>query len=150
MTVTSKSEAWRVVNRLFPTDYLKNDFLSDRARYPVYESTSDMYKGRTAPHDARINDLGCRLEVVIDNDTFNIFIEDPAEAKIITVGYIKDATVLPSVTLQHIDEIKYTKVSGFYFCVDDINFPTATQCVVISFIDGTSATFPVDKIAYIK
>lgn len=150
MTVTSKSEAWRVADRLFPTDYLKNDFLSDRAGYPVYESTSDMYKGGTAPHDARINDLGCRLEVVIDNDTFNIFIEDPEDAKITTLGYINDTTVLPSFALQHVKEIKYTEVSGFYFCVDDINFSTATQCVVIVFKDGFSVTYPVDKIAYIK
>lgn len=150
MIVKSKSEAWRIANQLFPTDYQKDELLSKRAGYPVYESTSDLYKGGGAPHDARINDLGCRLEVVIDNDSFNIWIEDPTEGKTITVGYIEDSLALPSVTLQHVKEIKYTKVAAIQFCVDDVNYPVATQCVVIVLKDGTTATFSVDKISYIR
>ena len=38
--VNSVSEAWRTAERIFPTDYEKNEESSKRAGYPIYETTS--------------------------------------------------------------------------------------------------------------
>lgn len=66
MKVTSVEKAWEVANRIFPTDYMKDEQSSQRAGYPIYRSTADHV-------NAWISDLNCRLEVNIQNpDTKNI------------------------------------------------------------------------------
>lgn len=147
MTVKSKEEAWRIAKLIFPGDFMMDMQSSLNSGYPIFKSCDVEEFEQDTP---RICDLGCRLEIVLKNDDVNIWIEDPADGKTITVGHIKDALHLPSITLQHIEEIEYNHVIGYRFCVDDVNFSTATQCVVIVVNDGTSATFPVDKIAYIR
>lgn len=57
MKVTSKEEAWRKVNEIFPTDYEKDEASSLRAGY-------DIYRHPTLNYYNRICDLGCRLEVL--------------------------------------------------------------------------------------
>ena len=38
--VNSVSEAWRTAERIFPTDYEKNEESSKRAGYPIYETNA--------------------------------------------------------------------------------------------------------------
>lgn len=65
----TKSEAWELADRMFPTDYLKDDVASERAGYPIYMST-------LKDSMDRICDLGIRLEVNIGNKSFNIWFID--------------------------------------------------------------------------
>ena len=73
MKVKTTAEAWRKANELFPTDYMKDDVLSERAGYPQYYSTSPEHS------DDHINDLNCRLEVCVDGNCTNIWIEELIE-----------------------------------------------------------------------
>jgi hypothetical protein len=57
MTVTNKDQAWAEVNKLFPTDYEKDEAASLRAGY-------DIYRHPTLNYYSRICDLGNRLEVL--------------------------------------------------------------------------------------
>lgn len=69
MKVSSVKEAWELANRLFPTDYEKDEERSSRAGYPIYHSTAEGVK-------AWISDLGNRLELNYSNgESENIWIE---------------------------------------------------------------------------
>lgn len=57
MKVTSREQAWQEVNKIFPTDYEKDEAASARAGY-------DIYRHATLNPYSRICDLGCRLEVL--------------------------------------------------------------------------------------
>lgn len=70
ISVVSKDAAWALANRLFPTDYDKDEVASTNAGYPVY-------RHNTLNPENRICDLGCRLEVNLGSDTINIWIENP-------------------------------------------------------------------------
>lgn len=77
--VNSRKEAWEMVNKLFPTDYEKDDTSSENAGYSIYASTADN-------NDSWISDLGDRLEMNAVNesgtiDTMNIWIEEEKEVK---------------------------------------------------------------------
>ena len=67
----------------------------------------------------------------------------------VTVAYIKDSVDLPSVQLQHIEEVEYSNVAGLTFYKDKENFSKPTQCVVLALEDRKEATYPIDKVAYI-
>lgn len=71
--VNSVKDAWKVANQLFPTDYAKDEKLSQRAGYPIYCST-------LLGCNSWISDLGTSLELNIEdgkkNSTTRIFIED--------------------------------------------------------------------------
>lgn len=41
MKVNSREEAWKLVNRFFPTDYEKGEVSSENAGYSIYKSTAD-------------------------------------------------------------------------------------------------------------
>lgn len=69
MKVTSRKEAWKLVDETFPTDYMKDESASAAAGYDIYRSTADGV-------NAWISDLGNRLEVNIEAETFNIWIEE--------------------------------------------------------------------------
>ena len=70
MTVQNREEAWREADRLFPTDYMKDDSASSAAGYPIYKSTAE-------GNVSWISDLGSRLEVnTEDGKTINIWIEE--------------------------------------------------------------------------
>lgn len=68
--VDSKRAAWELVNKLFPTDYFKDEERSKRAGYPILYSTEE---GR----NAWISDLNDRLEINIGAETINVWIEKP-------------------------------------------------------------------------
>lgn len=70
ISVVNKEAAWAIVNRLFPSDYDKDEVASTNAGYPIY-------RHNTLNPENRICDLGCRLEVNLGNDTINIWIENP-------------------------------------------------------------------------
>lgn len=69
MKVASVKEAWELANRLFPTDYEKDEQSSQNAGYPIYHSTAEGV-------NAWISDLGNRLELNYqDRPSENIWIE---------------------------------------------------------------------------
>lgn len=72
MKANGRDEAWRIADRLFPTDYQKDDTASERAGYPIYETTStdEKFAG------FHISDLNTRLELNMGNETVTIWIEE--------------------------------------------------------------------------
>ena len=73
MIVNSKAQAWEEVNKIFPTDYEKDEGSSQRAGY-------DIYRHPTLNYYARICDLGDRLEILTGkygNEVTNIWIKEP-------------------------------------------------------------------------
>lgn len=65
MTVSNRAEAWEAANKMFPTDYEKDVFLSQRAGYDIYRNPAmNCY--------CRICDLGCRLEVTTGDNGENV------------------------------------------------------------------------------
>lgn len=75
MTVMSKEQAWMEANKIFPTDYEKDDASSLRAGYDIYRHPSLNYY-------SRICDLGDRLEVLTGEygeNVTNIWIETPVD-----------------------------------------------------------------------
>jgi len=79
ITVNSKEQAWVEVNKIFPTDYEKDEASSQRAIY-------DIYRHRELNYYSRICDLGDRLEVLTGEygeNVTNIWIApDPKDAQI--------------------------------------------------------------------
>lgn len=68
LRVSSTKEAWELANRLFPTDYEKDEEMSRRAGYLIYHSTADGV-------NAWISDLNNRLELNYSNgESENIWI----------------------------------------------------------------------------
>ena len=66
MKVTSIEKAWEAANKIFPTDYIKDDDSSRNAGYPVYRSTLDASATeKLQPWYCQIADLGNRLEVTV-------------------------------------------------------------------------------------
>lgn len=77
MKVASISEAWEEANKIFPTDYEKDEAASQRAGY-------DIYRHPTLNYYSRICDLGDRLEVLTGEygeNVTNIWIEAESEAE---------------------------------------------------------------------
>lgn len=72
MTVKTRQEAWEIANKMFTTDYDKNEEKSDRAGYPIYTNKIN---------NDQIADLNDRLEVVVDGKTTNIWVKDYIEAE---------------------------------------------------------------------
>lgn len=64
----STKEAWAIVDRLFPTDYIKDDKSSENAGYPIYRSTC---KSLPNSHYNYICDLGNCLEINLCDEKFN-------------------------------------------------------------------------------
>ena len=75
MKVNSKEQAWVEADKLFPTDYIKDEKKSDIAGYDIYYSTCDGV-------NAWISDLEDRLEVnLATGETVNIWIENESQFK---------------------------------------------------------------------
>lgn len=73
MKVTSRKAAWDEANKIFPTDYQKDENATARAGYPVYRSTADST-------NAWISDMEDRLEVNLPGGkSVNIWIEESEE-----------------------------------------------------------------------
>lgn len=106
--VKSVSEAWRIADKLFPTDYEKDEESSQRAGYPVYETTStdERFSG------FYISDLNTRLEVNMGNETVTIWIEEDA-FEIVVKGLTEDEKAsLKEVVDKEIRRIKYRRHKG--------------------------------------
>lgn len=86
MKARSREEAWLLANKYFPTDYMKNDFLSDRAGYPIYETTSSSPEY----YNFHISDLNTALELNMGSKTVRIWIDQSLEAKLERDGFIKN------------------------------------------------------------
>lgn len=69
MVVSNREKAWEEANNLFTTDYEKDYASSERAGY-------DIYRHHELNYYNRICDLGNRLEVIVDDVTTNIWIEE--------------------------------------------------------------------------
>lgn len=75
MEVNSKEQAWIEADKLFPTDYIKDETKSENAGYDIYCSTCDGV-------NAWISDLDSKLEVNLENgETVNIWIEEEPQFK---------------------------------------------------------------------
>lgn len=77
MKAKNREEAWRKADRMFPTDYQKDDIGSEKAGYPIYTSTLE-------GNMSWISDLGNRLELNIENEdgdveSVNIWINEEPE-----------------------------------------------------------------------
>ena len=75
--VETVKQAWREADKLFPTDYIKDEESSKNAGYPIYRSTATSVKNSWYNY---ICDLGCRLEVNLcdekwKGETVNIWID---------------------------------------------------------------------------
>lgn len=118
MKVTNRSEAWQEVNKIFPTDYEKDEASSQRAGY-------DIYRHPTLNYYNRICDLGCRLEVLTGEygeTVVNIWIveeEEPntTEQKTI-VTESKTAAALPAYGTMLAEKIRtettdFSKLTAF-------------------------------------
>lgn len=78
MKVTSREAAWNEINKIFPTDYEKDEASSARAGY-------DIYRHPTLNYYNRICDLGCRLEVLTGEygeNVTNIWIDAEIEEEL--------------------------------------------------------------------
>lgn len=107
-TVKSTEAAWDLANKLFPTDYIHNPNTSERAGYPVYESTCSDYRF------AHINDLCTRIEVVLEDYTcINIYIEEYASE---AMTEIKDLPVEEQAKRLYKQIIRVIKAEGSAIC----------------------------------
>lgn len=72
VTVATKEKAWQLADKLFPTDYNRNEPDSLRAGYPVFNTTStdNKYKG------FHISDLNAALELNMGAETIRINISE--------------------------------------------------------------------------
>ena len=62
MIVKTTAEAWEAANKMFPTDYQKDEESSQRAGYPIYRSTAADH------YSFYICDLNDRLEVNMNGE----------------------------------------------------------------------------------
>lgn len=69
ITATSEAEAWKKADAIFGGDYELDEVASKNAGYKVYRSTAE------GKYYWYICDLGTRLEVNMDKETVNIWIE---------------------------------------------------------------------------
>lgn len=111
MKVSSVKEAWELANRLFPTDYEKDEDRSSRAGYPIYYSTAE-------GTNAWISDLNNRLELNYSNGeseniwivqdegnysklSYKIFITDSNEAASLIAQGMSNEPVKDCVQISH-------------------------------------------------
>ena len=73
MRVESREEAWRVIDKIFPTGYVQDEPLSKREGYPVY-APAQAYKEEY--QFWKITDLKSRLAVNDGIHTRNIWIKE--------------------------------------------------------------------------
>lgn len=81
MKANSVKEAWQIADKIFPTDYQKDDASSERAGYSIYETTSKEEKFA----GFHISDLNTRLELNMGNETVTIWIEESEDSPKVTI-----------------------------------------------------------------
>ena len=90
MKAKNTAEAWKMVDELFPTDYIEDTEATIRAGYTIYRSTLD---GCTD----WISDLGDRLEVNTGGKSVNVWIEEETPESV--CGYKVAPIYTPSVAV---------------------------------------------------
>lgn len=76
MTVKSRKEAWKEADKLFPTDYEKDEQSSINAGYPIYKSTAEGV-------NAWISDLNTTIELNLpDGKTIRINVQTDTDPEI--------------------------------------------------------------------
>lgn len=82
MVVKSKRDAWRIAELIFPGDFRLDTAASLRAGYSIYspcdieELPLENDDKKFKDFEPRICDLGIRLEVVLEDNTVNIWVDD--------------------------------------------------------------------------
>ena len=136
--VSSKEEAWTLVNRLFPSEYQMDERRSEFAGYPVYYSAKE-------GEDALICDLGYRIEVIFpDGDSETVWINAPDDV-VTTLGFVKERKVFPSVTIQEVEEKCLLNLKGLTFG-EEAGKPT----VKFWTSDEEGAVYFCDEVAYVQ
>lgn len=139
--VDSKEKAWELAAKLFPTDYAEDLQASERAGYPIYNSTADGV-------NAWICDLNTTLELNLPDGSItriNIETEQPKDVVAI-VGMYFEKTVFGEVKVQDIKEIVYHHTIGLVNkTLDDGRFG-----IEITFEDGSLASFGCESVAYVR
>lgn len=82
MIVKTTAEAWETANKMFPTDYQKDEESSQRAGYPIYRSTAEGH------YSFYICDLNDRLEVNMNGESVNIWIREEEQGEDVEVTVI--------------------------------------------------------------
>lgn len=90
----NENEAWRLADKAFVGDYEKDELASKNAGYPIYRSTSQ--------YNCWISDLGTRLELNMNGETTNIWIED---GKRYTAAEVKAIITNAKTELAAVEEI---------------------------------------------
>lgn len=107
MEVKNKEQAWKEANKLFPTDYEKDESASIRAEY-------DIYRHPTLNYYNRICDLGDRLEVLTGEhgeNVTNIWVLEPEPKKTIMTTEEMTAQYSQPIIARQVHEMTFT-VSG--------------------------------------
>ena len=133
---STKEEAFRFIDT---KNVLKENLeYSKKASYATYFPYGD------SSIDYRVTDLGCRIEVVNDGISRNIWIEEELNPRAIEVGLITEKKVLSNVTINEVTEITYHGVVGF----TNEALDNGKLGVVFHMSDGTTASFHVNEVAY--
>lgn len=141
MKVATVKEAWELANRLFPTDYVHDEYGSNNAGYPIYMSTQE-------GSNAHISDLNTRLELNYDDGrSENIWIEEKeAKGAVAVVGMWVDKKVFGEVTVKDVKEVTYQCVLGMVNkTLEDGRFG-----IELSLAGGEIASFGCESVAYIR
>lgn len=144
MKVWSKKEAWELANRLFPTDYEKDEQSSERAGYPTYRSTAEGH------YYDYICDLNDRLELnYSDGRSENIWIEELQVKRFPTaiVGAYQPHNVFGDVTVIQLDEIRIENVEGM---IQLQNMTDNHMEYELTVAGGDKRTFRASDVAYIR
>ena len=107
MDCNSKEAAWSLVNKLFPTDYEKDERSSARAGYDIYRFRGDWCPAEFANN--WISDLGNRLEVNLSSGkSINVWIKVTKPE--FTEGEIADTLRVINDTIYSIDDLISGKI----------------------------------------
>lgn len=129
MKVATVKEAWEAADKMFPTDYQKDEESSQRAGYPIYRSTADDH------YSFYICDLNDRLEVNMDGKSINIWIQPDSESKekaYTKMVYYREKNGNSQHALQLLaaDILKYGKIVDKYYHVSQQFFPDGTEMAI--------------------
>lgn len=136
--VSSREEAWRLADRLFPSDYEQEPF-DKEIGYAIYRSTN-------SGMNAWISDLGSRLELNYPNgNSENIWIDEGADI-VAFVGMYKEEPVFGNLVIRNVREIPYHHVKGIiHKTLDD-----GQLRIEITFENDNTASFGCENVAYIR
>lgn len=136
--VSSREEAWRLADRLFPSDY-ELEPLDKKIGHSIYRSTKP-------GESAWISDLGSRLELNYPNGSSeNIWIETGMDI-VVFVGMYEEQPVFGNLVIKNVREIPYHHVKGLVHKeLEDGRFG-----IEITFGEDRTVSFECENVAYIR